>query len=166
MSDTIQKRIGPLAGRIRSFLTDSMELEGSNWTDSMADRFKERYGYDLMPYLPLMLWKTHRLGDVWEYSYGAQKSPELQGGDRSRALRFRDAEGRNARRVLHADLLQMVQRPGERNRKARPTAAASSRSRAACTTTFPGGRPGRPTTSSTASAKRCPTTTTAGAAAT
>jgi hypothetical protein len=78
MSDTIQKRIGPLAGRIRSFLTDSMELEGSNWTDSMADRFKERYGYDLMPYLPLMLWKTHRLGDVWEYSYGAQKSPELQ----------------------------------------------------------------------------------------
>lgn len=44
----------------------------------MADRFKERYGYDLMPYLPLMLWKTHRLGDVWEYSYGAQKSPELQ----------------------------------------------------------------------------------------
>ncbi|MFQ8805169.1 MAG: glycosyl hydrolase [Alistipes indistinctus] len=69
MSDTIQKRIGPLAGRIRSFLTDSMELEGSNWTDSMADRFRS-VGYDLMPYLPLMQWKTHRLGDVWDTATG------------------------------------------------------------------------------------------------
>ena len=52
MSDKIQNRLGPLSGNIRSLFTDSMELEGSNWSYDMAEEFKKRRGYDVQPYLP------------------------------------------------------------------------------------------------------------------
>ncbi|HTJ10795.1 MAG TPA: glycosyl hydrolase, partial [Dinghuibacter sp.] len=34
---------------------DSYEVGGLNWTDDMATRFKARYGYDPVPYIPVMM---------------------------------------------------------------------------------------------------------------
>ena len=77
MSDTIQNEIGPLSNYLRAFFTDSMELEGSNWTDDFEEEFKKRRGYDVMPYLSYIMFKTGRLGDVSDYRYGSTKTPEF-----------------------------------------------------------------------------------------
>ncbi len=77
MSDTIQAKTGPLSKHLRSFFCDSMELEGCNWTSDMAEEFKKRRGYDLMPYLPFILFKVGRLGGVVDDKYGAEKTPEF-----------------------------------------------------------------------------------------
>ena len=74
MSNTIENRIGTLRNYIRALFTDSMELEGSNWTDDFAVEFKNRCGYDLMPYLPFILFKVGRLGAVVDENYGAEKT--------------------------------------------------------------------------------------------
>ncbi|HEY4289989.1 MAG TPA: glycosyl hydrolase [Puia sp.] len=78
MSDTIQKRIGPLTGRIRSFFTDSMELEGANWCPDMEEEFRKRRGYDLLPFLPLTMFKTGAMGNIYDFDYGAGLAPELK----------------------------------------------------------------------------------------
>jgi len=78
MSDTIQKQMGPLAGHVRSFFTDSMELEGANWSSDMMDEFRKRRGYDPMPWLPLTMFKTGGMGNVYDFSYGAEFGPELK----------------------------------------------------------------------------------------
>ena len=67
MSDKIQNRLGPLSGNIRSLFTDSMELEGSNWSYDMAEEFKKRRGYDVQPYLPFILFKMGSMGNVLTY---------------------------------------------------------------------------------------------------
>ena len=78
MSGAIEGRIGPLAGHIRSLFIDSMELEGANWTNDMAEAFRRRNGYDLMPCLPYILFKTGGMGSVSDYRYGADMSPEFR----------------------------------------------------------------------------------------
>ena len=77
MSDTIQAKTGPLSTHIRSMFTDSMELEGCNWATDILEEFKKRRGYDIFPYLPFMMFKVGRLGDVSDYNYGAAKTPEF-----------------------------------------------------------------------------------------
>lgn len=77
MSDTIQKKTGPLSNHLRAFFTDSMELEGCNWTEDMAEEFKKRRGYDIMPYLPFIMFKVGRLGAVIDANYGTVKTPEF-----------------------------------------------------------------------------------------
>ncbi|MEN8117423.1 MAG: glycosyl hydrolase [Bacteroidota bacterium] len=77
MSDTIQKKTGPLSNHIRAFFTDSMELEGCNWTEDFPQEFETRCGYDIMPYLPFIMFKVGRLGGVIDDKYGAKKSPGL-----------------------------------------------------------------------------------------
>ena len=77
MSDTIQKKTGPLSNHLRAFFTDSMELEGCNWAEDFPAEFEKRRGYDIMPYLPFILFKVGRLGGVIDDKYGAKKSPEL-----------------------------------------------------------------------------------------
>ena len=62
MQHTIEQRIGPLRQWLRAYFTDSMELEGSNWTDDFAQEFKQRNGYDVMLWMPLLLFPTGRLG--------------------------------------------------------------------------------------------------------
>lgn len=51
----ILKRI-PEADRktFKVVVQDSYETGGQNWTDDMIDAFKERYGYDPIPYLPVL----------------------------------------------------------------------------------------------------------------
>ena len=77
MSDAIQKKTGPLSNHLRAFFTDSMELEGCNWTGDLADEFKKRRGYDMMPYLPFTMFKVGRLGGIIDDKYGAEKAQEF-----------------------------------------------------------------------------------------
>ena len=78
MSSTLQRRLGPMKNWLRAYFVDSMELEGSNWTDDFAEEFRHRNGYDIMPWLPFVLFPTGRLGEVTSYEYGAHKSPEME----------------------------------------------------------------------------------------
>ncbi len=46
---------GPLAGRTLKYLhTDSWEVEVANWTPSLRQEFRQRRGYNLPPYLPVI----------------------------------------------------------------------------------------------------------------
>ncbi len=86
MSDTIQKKTGPLSAHLRAFFTDSMELEGCNWTEDFAEEFHKRRHYDIMPWLPFIMFKVGRLGAVVDENYGAAKSPEFS--DEIKRVRF------------------------------------------------------------------------------
>lgn len=78
MSDTIEKRTGPLSENLRALFIDSMELEGSNWTFDMLQEFREKKGYDLSQYLPFILFKTGAMGNVTDFKYGVTTSPEIE----------------------------------------------------------------------------------------
>ncbi|WP_345992665.1 glycosyl hydrolase [Chryseobacterium sp. Chry.R1] len=64
MTDTIQRKTGPLAGYVRSFFVDSLEIEGANWSEDMMTEFKRRRGYDIYPYLPFVLFKIGAMGNT------------------------------------------------------------------------------------------------------
>ncbi|MDR3189496.1 MAG: glycoside hydrolase family 2 [Prevotellaceae bacterium] len=79
MSDAIARRIGsPLSEHMRAFFVDGWELDGANWISDMPEVFKRRNGYDIMPYLPLTMYKMGGMGSVADYRYGADMSPELR----------------------------------------------------------------------------------------
>jgi hypothetical protein len=78
MSDTIQEKIGPLSSHIRSLFSDSLELEGSNWCADMQTEFQKRRGYDLMPWLPFLLYKIAGMGNTWVYDHGAEHGPDFK----------------------------------------------------------------------------------------
>ena len=78
MADAIEARTGPLSKHLRAFFVDNMELEGCNWTSDFAEEFRQRRGYDIMPWFPFILFKMGRLGDVSRYTFGGAKSPEFQ----------------------------------------------------------------------------------------
>ena len=86
MSDAIQSGIGSPAGRVRSFFTDSMELEGANWCSDMREEFKKRRGYDILPWLPFTLFKTGGMGNISDFNYGATFGPEME--DRIERTRY------------------------------------------------------------------------------
>lgn len=67
MSGKIEAQIGPMKGHIRALFTDSMELEGANWTSDMAEEFQKRYGYDITDYLPFILFKIGSMGSALNY---------------------------------------------------------------------------------------------------
>jgi hypothetical protein len=49
---------GPLAGKSLKYLhTDSWEVEVANWTPTLREEFKQRRGYDLLPWLPVIAGK-------------------------------------------------------------------------------------------------------------
>ena len=68
MSDKIEAQIGPMKGNIRALFTDSMELEGANWTNDMAEEFQKRYGYDITEWLPFILFKIGSMGSALNYN--------------------------------------------------------------------------------------------------
>lgn len=78
MSDTMQQKIGPLSNYLRALFHDSMELEGSNWTSDFREAFQQRCGYDVYPFLPFIMFKVGRLGQVLDEHYGAEKSDEFR----------------------------------------------------------------------------------------
>ena len=67
MSDKIEAQIGPLKDHVRALFTDSMELEGANWTSDMAEEFQRRYGYDITEWLPFILFKIGSMGSALNY---------------------------------------------------------------------------------------------------
>lgn len=49
---------GPRAGTTLKYLhTDSWEVEVANWTPTLRDEFRQRRGYDLLPWLPVLAGK-------------------------------------------------------------------------------------------------------------
>lgn len=78
MYDTIEAKVGPLSQWLRSFFVDSMELEGTNWTDDFREEFKRRRGYDVVPWLPFTMFKVGRLGDVESYVFGVNKGADFK----------------------------------------------------------------------------------------
>ena len=78
MSDRIESKTGPLSGHIRALFTDSMELEGANWSADMMDEFRKRRGYDIFPYLPFILFKTGAMGNVTDFNYGLAMSAQME----------------------------------------------------------------------------------------
>lgn len=49
---------GPLAGKTLQYLhTDSWEVENVNWTPDLRAEFRKRFGYDLVPWLPVIAGK-------------------------------------------------------------------------------------------------------------
>lgn len=78
MSVEIEKETGPLSKNIRALFTDSMELEGANWSAGIMEEFQKRRGYDIFPYLPFVLFKTGAMGNVTDFKYGAGMSTEFE----------------------------------------------------------------------------------------
>lgn len=67
MSDKIKAKTGkPNLEGIRAMFCDSIELAGANWTWDFDKIFSERRGYDLTPYLPLLLVKEPNIDDAFE----------------------------------------------------------------------------------------------------
>jgi hypothetical protein len=77
MSDTIEADTGPLSQHLRALFTDSMELEGANWTGDMRSEFIRRRGYDIFPFLPFVLFRSGAMGNVTDYRYGVSLGPEF-----------------------------------------------------------------------------------------
>ena len=78
MSDKIEAQIGPLKGNIRALFTDSMELEGANWTNDMAEEFQKRYGYDITEWLPFILFKIGSMGSALKYNLVVPVTEDFQ----------------------------------------------------------------------------------------
>lgn len=55
-AETFQKTDISLAKKVLKYMhVDSWECGSQNWSDNFAEEFRQRRGYDLMPYLPLMV---------------------------------------------------------------------------------------------------------------
>ena len=70
MSLTITKKLGSLSQHIRALFCDSLELEGANWCEDMPAEFQKRRGYDLVPWLPFLLYKVTSMGNTFVFDYG------------------------------------------------------------------------------------------------
>ncbi|MDR2121207.1 MAG: hypothetical protein LBP64_10115 [Tannerella sp.] len=65
MSDRLFPALTGLKG-FRAMFCDSMELEGANWCHDFPDEFKRRRKYDIVPYLPFILYKIGHMGRAVE----------------------------------------------------------------------------------------------------
>ena len=70
MSLTITEKLGSLSQHIRALFCDSLELEGANWCEDMPAEFQKRRGYDLVPWLPFLLYKVTSMGNTFVFDYG------------------------------------------------------------------------------------------------
>lgn len=78
LADALTAKIGDLHPYVRAFFTDSIELEGANWFSGMAAAFQQRHGYDLLPWLPFLLFKVGEMGNAVSGHYGSQFTPTFQ----------------------------------------------------------------------------------------
>ena len=90
MSDKIEAQIGPLRDHIRALFTDSMELEGANWTNDMAEEFQKHYGYDITDYLPFILFKIGSMGSALNYDPVVPVTDDFQQEIRRARFDFED----------------------------------------------------------------------------
>jgi hypothetical protein len=78
--------IGHISAKARAFFTDSLELEGANWTGDMALAFQKRRGYDLLPWLPFILFRTGSMGNTFDSRYGIEYGTEVD--EKLRRIRY------------------------------------------------------------------------------
>jgi len=78
MSDKLKPVIGDLGDHFRAMFCDSLEMEGANWYDDLPAEFEKRRGYDLIPYLPFILFKIGHMGNPVEEEYGSKMSSEIE----------------------------------------------------------------------------------------
>jgi hypothetical protein len=78
IATALTAKLGDLHPYVRAFFTDSIELEGANWFSGMATTFQQRHGYDLLPWLPFILFKVGQMGNAVSGHYGSQFSPAFQ----------------------------------------------------------------------------------------
>ncbi len=78
ISDIITGEIGDMESYIRAMFCDSMELEGANWNDDLADEFEKRRGYSLLPFLPFVLKKVGKMGNPVKEEYGVKFPDEVK----------------------------------------------------------------------------------------
>ncbi len=86
MSDTIETGTGPLSQHLRALFTDSMELEGANWTSDMRSEFISRRGYDIFPVLPFVLFRSGAMGNVTDPDYGVSLGKDFE--EKVRRMRY------------------------------------------------------------------------------
>ncbi|MFZ2287438.1 MAG: glycosyl hydrolase [Bacteroidales bacterium] len=86
MSVAIEAGTGPLWKHLRALFTDSMELEGANWTPDMRSEFLRRRGYDIFPFLPFILFRTGAMGNVTDQVYGVSFSRDFE--EMTRRMRY------------------------------------------------------------------------------
>ncbi len=55
---------------IRAVFCDSLEVFGSDWTPALPEYFRQRRGYDLTPYLPLLLKEAGAQGAAVRHDFG------------------------------------------------------------------------------------------------
>lgn len=77
MSDKLFPAIEGIKG-FRAMFCDSMELEGANWCADFPEEFKARRGYDIIPYLPFILYKVGHMGQAVEGTAATELSGEAQ----------------------------------------------------------------------------------------
>lgn len=77
-ADKLISKLGRLDAYFRAFFTDSIELEGANWCSDMFEQFKQRRGYDLVPYFPYILFKTGEMGNAVNEVYGSKFSEPVK----------------------------------------------------------------------------------------
>ena len=69
----VAQALGPYFGKsFRYFLMDSWEAGMENWTEEMLSEFRQRRGYDPLPYLPVLTGRVVQSADVsdrflWDY---------------------------------------------------------------------------------------------------
>jgi hypothetical protein len=78
MSEAITHQMGSLSQHIRAFFCDSLELEGANWCEDMPAEFLKRRGYDLLPWLPFVLYKITAMGNTFVFDYGVEYGAEFE----------------------------------------------------------------------------------------
>ncbi|HYD83863.1 MAG TPA: glycosyl hydrolase, partial [Opitutus sp.] len=92
--DPIEKALGPHFGKsLRYVMMDSWEAGTNNWTDNLAAEFRQRRGYDPMPWLPALtgrivgsadmsdrfLWDFRRtLADLWADAHYGTMADKLR----------------------------------------------------------------------------------------
>lgn len=73
MMGPVLRDIGPLAGKVlNNALIDSYEVGHQNWTARFREEFRQRRGYDLLPWLPTLTGRVIGNGEVserflWDY---------------------------------------------------------------------------------------------------
>ena len=78
ISSVIKDKLGPPSAYLHSFFVDSLELEGANWCQDMQVEFQKRRGYNLVPWLPFVLYKITAMGNSWVFDYGVKSQPDFK----------------------------------------------------------------------------------------
>jgi hypothetical protein len=102
--DEIGKHLGDLAGAaLSTFYCDSYEAGDPTWTPKMAEEFRNRRGYDILPWLPVLAGRT----------IGSKRVTDEFHADFQRTIKdlYRDCYWATPRALCHKAGLQFVAEP-------------------------------------------------------